>query len=59
MMLKFYSTKVFNCVQDSFDSVIWRLRCSVNSEPGFTKDALKAMNPKVLAAKRDGQEVVC
>ena len=29
---------------------------SMNGEPGFTKDALTA---KVLAAKRDNEEVVC
>ena len=65
MTLKFYSTKAYNYVRDSFDlelphvSVIWRLCSSVDGEPGFTKDALTAMKAKVLAAKRDGQEVVC
>ena len=65
MMLKFYSTKAFNHVRESFDlwlphvSVIRRWCSSDNSEPGFTRDALTAMKAKVLAAKRDGQEVVC
>ena len=40
-------------------SVIRRWYSSVDGEPGFTKDALTAMRAKVLAAKRDGQEVVC
>jgi hypothetical protein len=31
----------------------------MNGEPGFTKDALTALKAKVLAAKRDNQEVVC
>ena len=65
MTLKFYSTKAYNYVRDSFDlglphvSVIRRWCNSVNGDPGFTQDALTAMKAKVLAAKRDGQEVVC
>ena len=65
MTLKFYSTKAYNYVRESFDlglphvSVIRRWYSSVDGEPGFTKDALTAMKAKVLAAKRDGQEVVC
>ena len=31
----------------------------MNGEPGFTKDAMTALKAKVLAAKRDNQEVVC
>ena len=31
----------------------------MNDKPGFTKDATTAMKAKVLAAKRDGQEVMC
>ena len=31
----------------------------MNGEPGFTEDALTALKAKVLAAKRDNQEVVC
>ena len=56
MTLKFYSTKAYNYVRDSFDlglphvSIIWRWCDSVNVEPGFTKDVLMAMKAKVLAA---------
>ena len=32
---------------------------SMNEEPGFTENALAALKAKVLAAKRDNQEVVC
>ena len=31
----------------------------MNGEPGFTEDTLTALKAKVLAAKRDNQEVVC
>jgi hypothetical protein len=31
----------------------------MDAEPGFTKEALTALKAKVLAGKRDGQEVVC
>ena len=65
MTLKFYSTKAYNYVRKSFDlglphvSVIRSWYSSMNGEPGFTKDAMTALNAKVLAAKRDNQEVVC
>ena len=65
MTLKFYSAKAYNYVRKSFDlglpcaSVIRSWYSSMNGEPGFTKDAMPAMKAKVLAAKRDGQEVVC
>ena len=65
MTLKFYSAKAYNYVRKSFDlglpcaSVIRSWYSSMNGEPGFTKDAMTAMKAKVLAAKRDGQEVVC
>ena len=65
MTLKFYSAKAYNYVRKSFDlglpcaSVILSWYSSMNGEPGFTKDAMTAMKAKVLAAKRDGQEVVC
>ena len=65
MTLKFYSTKVYNYVRKSFDlglphpTVIRSWYSSMNGEPGFTKNALAALKAKVLAAKRDNQEVVC
>ena len=65
MTLKFYSTKAYNYVRKSFDlglphvSVIRSWYSSMDGEPGFTKDALNALKAKVLAAKRDSQEVVC
>ena len=65
MTLKFYSAKAYNYVRKSFNlglpcaSVIRSWYSSMNGEPGFTKDAMTAMKAKVLAAKRDGQEVVC
>jgi hypothetical protein len=31
----------------------------MNGEPGFTKHALTALKAKIIAAKRDNQEVVC
>ena len=63
MTLKFYSTKAYNYVRESFDlglphvSVIRRWCSSVDGEPGFTKDALTAMKAKVLAAKRDARKL--
>ncbi len=65
MTLKFYSTKAYNYVRKSFDlglphpTVIRLWYSSMNGEPGFTKNALAALKAKVLAAKRDNQEVVC
>ena len=65
MTLKFYSTKAYNYVRKSFDlglphpTVIRSWYSSMNGEPGFTKNALAALKAKVLAAKRDNQEVVC
>ncbi|CAB4037339.1 THAP domain-containing 9, partial, partial [Paramuricea clavata] len=65
LTLKFYSTKAYNYVRKSFDlglphvNVIRSWYSSMNGEPGFTKDALTALKAKVIAAKRDNQEVVC
>ena len=65
MTLKFYSTKAYNYVRKSFNlglpnpTVIRSWYSSMNGEPGFTKNALAALKAKVLAAKRDNQEVVC
>ena len=66
LTLKFYSTKAYKYLRQSFDlglphvSVIRSWYTSMDGEPGFTKDALTALKAKVLAAKReDGQEVVC
>ena len=65
MTLKFYSAKAYNYVRKSFDlglpcaSVIRSWYSSMDGEPGFTKDAMAALKAKVLAAKSDGQEVVC
>ena len=50
MTLKFYSTKAYNYVRDSFDLGLPHVS---------TQNALTAMKAKVLAAKRDGQEFVC
>lgn len=65
LTLKFYSTKAYNYVRKSFNlglphvSVIPSWYTSMDGEPGFTKDALTAMKAQVLAAKRDGKEVIC
>ena len=65
MTLKFYSAKAYKYVRNSFDlglphpSVISSWYNAMNGEPGFTKEALTALKAKVLAAKRDGQKVVC
>ena len=65
MTLKFYSTKAYNYVRKSFDlglphpTVIRSWYSSMNGEPGFTQNAMAALKAKVLAAKRDNQEVVC
>ena len=65
LTLKFYSTKAYSYVRKSFNlglphvSVILSWYRSMNGEPGFTEDALTALKAKVLAAKRDNQEVVC
>ena len=65
MTLKFYSAKAYNYIRKSFDlglpcaSVIRSWYSSMDGEPDFTKDAMAALKAKVLAAKRDGQEVVC
>ncbi|CAB3982964.1 thap domain-containing 9 [Paramuricea clavata] len=40
-------------------SVISSWYTAVDGEPGFTKEALTALKAKVLAGKRDGQEVLC
>ena len=31
----------------------------MDGEPGFTKDSLTALKAKVLAARREGQDVIC
>ena len=65
MTLKFYSAKAYKYVRNSFDlglphpSVISSWYNAMDGEPGFTKEALTALKAKVLAAKRDGQKVVC
>ena len=65
MTLKFYSAKAYKYVRSTFDlglphpSVISSWYNVMNGEPGFTKEALTALKAKVLAAKRDGQEVIC
>ncbi len=65
MTLKFYSVKAYKYVRNSFDlglphpSVISSWYNAMDGEPGFTKEALTALKAKVLAAKRDGQKVVC
>ena len=65
MTLKFYSSKAYKYVQESFDlglphlSVISSWYNVMDGEPGFTKEALTALKAKVLAGRRDGQELVC
>ena len=65
MTLKFYSAKAYKYVRNSFDlglphpSVVSSWYNVMDGEPGFTEEALTALKAKVLAAKRDGQEVVC
>ena len=65
LTLKFYSAKAYNYVRKSFDlglphpTVIRSWYSSIDGEPGFTRDALTALKAKDIAAKRDGQDVVC
>ena len=65
MTLKFYSAKAYKYVRKSFDlglphpSVISSWYTAMDGEPGFTKEALTALKAKVLAGKRDGQDVLC
>ncbi len=65
MMLKFYSAKAYKYVKNSFDLglphplVISSWYNAMDGESGLTKEALTALKAKVLAAKRDGQEVLC
>ncbi len=65
MTLKFYSAKAYKYVRNSFDLglphplVISSWYNAMDGEPGFTKEALTALKAKVLAAKRDGQKVIC
>ena len=65
MTLKFYSAKAYKYVRQSFDlglphpSVISSWYNVMDGEPGFTKEALTALKAKVLAGRRDGQELVC
>ena len=65
MILKFYSAKAYKYVRKSFDlglphpSVVSSWYNVMDAEPGFTKEALTALQAKVLAGKREGQEVVC
>ena len=64
MTLKFYSAKAYKYVRESFDlglpqpSVISGWYNVKDGEPGFTKEALTALKAKVLAGRRDGQELV-
>ena len=65
MTLKFYCSKAHKYVRESFDlglpqpSVISGWYNVKDGEPGFTKEALTALKAKVLAGRRDGQELVC
>ena len=65
MTLKFYSAKAYKYVRKSFDlglphpSVVSSWYNVIDAEPGFTKEALTALQVKDLAGERDGQEVVC
>ena len=65
MTLKVYSAKAYKYVPESFDSglphpsVISSWYNVMDGEPGFTKEAQTAFKAKVLAGRRDGQELVC
>ena len=65
MTLKFYSAKAYKYVRNTFDlglphpSTIRTWYGAVNADPGFTKAAFSALSAKVLAAKRDGQYIIC
>ena len=65
MTLKFYSAKAYKYVRESFDlglphpSVVSSWYNVMDGEPGFTKEALTALQAKVFAGKRDGQKVAC
>ena len=65
MTLKFYSTKAYNYVWKSFKlglphiSVIRSWYTWMDGEPGFTKDSLTTLKAKVLAARKEGQDVIC
>ena len=65
MALKFYSAKAYQYVRNRFDlglphhSTIRTWYGAVNADPGFTKAAFSALSAKVLAAKRDGQDIIC
>ena len=65
MTLKFYSAKAYKFVRESFDlglphpSVISSWYNVMDGEPGFTKEAMTGLKAKVLAGKRDGQEIIC
>ena len=63
MALKFYSAKAYKYVRKSFDlglphpSVVNSWYNVMDAEPGFTKEALTALQAKVLAGERDGQQI--
>ena len=65
MTLKFYSAKAYRYVRKSFNlglphpSVIRGWYSEIDAEPGFTAPAFSALAAKVLAAKRDGNEILC
>ena len=65
MTLKLYSAKAYKYVRNTFDlglphpSTITTWYGAVNADPGFTKAAFSALSAKVLAAKRDGQDIIC
>ena len=65
MTLKFYSAKAYRYVRKSFNlglphpSVIRGWYSAIDAEPGFTAPAFSALAAKVLAAKRDGNEILC
>ena len=65
MTLKFYSAKAYKYVRNTFDlglphpSTIRTWYDAVNADPGFTQAAFCALSAKVLAAKRDGQDIIC
>ena len=65
MTLKFYSAKAYKYVRNTFEfslphhSTVRTCNGVVIAEPVFTKAAFSALSAKVLAAKRDGQDIIC
>lgn len=65
MTLNFHSAKAYRFVRKTFElglphpAVIRKWYSSVDGEPGFTEDVFQALQAKVMAAQRSGQQVLC